>query len=85
MGKKKLPPIATLIGGVAAAFGAGAAASYVLTHRKAKTADAPSTTPAPTPVRDAGPEHMEQPPRRWDMIDQQADESFPASDPPGNY
>ncbi|MEJ0060904.1 MAG: hypothetical protein WDM79_15555 [Terricaulis sp.] len=42
-------------------------------------------TPTPDVVRDAGPEHMENPPRRWDPIDQQADESFPASDPPGNY
>jgi hypothetical protein len=42
--------------------------------------------PLPTAdVRDAGPEAMIAPPRRWDMVDQQADESFPASDPPGNY
>lgn len=36
-------------------------------------------------IRDAGPGAMNAPPRRWDMIDEQADESFPASDPPGNY
>jgi hypothetical protein len=36
-------------------------------------------------VRDAGPDNMQTPPRRWDSVDQQADESFPASDPPGNY
>ena len=37
-------------------------------------------------VRDAGPEAMADKPRReWDMADQQSDESFPASDAPGNY
>lgn len=36
-------------------------------------------------MRDAGPEAMANPPRRWETVDQQADESFPASDPPGNY
>lgn len=37
-------------------------------------------------VRDAGPEAMRDPsPREWTKTDQALDESFPASDPPGNY
>ncbi len=37
-------------------------------------------------VRDAGPDAMRDPVQRaWTATDQQIDESFPASDPPGNY
>ena len=36
-------------------------------------------------IRPAGPENMETPPEEWDEVDEESDESFPASDPPGNY
>ncbi len=39
----------------------------------------------PDHVRDAGPDNMQLQPKRWDVVDQTSDESFPASDPPGNY
>lgn len=34
------------------------------------------------PVRDAGPDAMEHPPKDWSEVDEASDESFPASDPP---
>lgn len=37
------------------------------------------------PVRDAGPDAMKNPPKKWDETDQASDESFPASDPPAKY
>ena len=36
-------------------------------------------------VRPAGAEAMRDRPRRWSKLDEEIDESFPASDPPGNY
>jgi len=36
-------------------------------------------------VRDAGPQAMRDPPPGWSKTDEEDDESFPASDPPGNY
>ena len=37
------------------------------------------------PIRVAGPREMTDPPRRWDIVDEAVDESFPASDPPATY
>ncbi|MBN8499842.1 MAG: hypothetical protein J0M19_01665 [Sphingomonadales bacterium] len=39
-------------------------------------------TPGFAPVRNAGPEAMRSDPREWDKVDEEVDESFPASDPP---
>ncbi len=36
-------------------------------------------------IRPAGPENMKHPPKNWDKVDEESDESFPASDPPGDY
>ena len=39
-----------------------------------------------TQVRDAGPEAMaDAPQREWTKVEEESDQSFPASDPPANY
>jgi hypothetical protein len=45
---------------------------------------APAQADHPT-IRPAGPHAMVHPPRQWSLVDEQSDQSFPASDPPGNY
>lgn len=52
-------------------------------HEKAKKTQTPP--PKPKKVRDAGPDAMKNPPKRWDPEDEASDESFPASDPPAKY
>lgn len=44
----------------------------------------PGPRQADVQVRPAGPESMAEEPQDWDSIDQAADESFPASDPPSS-
>lgn len=45
----------------------------------------PAEANKPKKIRDAGPDAMKHPPKRWDEVDEAADESFPASDPPAKY
>jgi hypothetical protein len=52
------------------------------THKRAPTIADGEAKHAP---RDAGPEAMRDPPDQWDQVDEAADESFPASDPPAYY
>jgi hypothetical protein len=42
-------------------------------------------TEDPAYVRPAGRKAMQNPPSTWSKVDEEVDESFPASDPPGNY
>lgn len=64
-----------------AALGAAALTAYVFAPPRPK--HRLRTRPVKfMPVRDAGPENIENPPGGWDRVDQAVDESFPASDPP---
>jgi hypothetical protein len=45
----------------------------------------PGPKDAPVQVRDAGSEAQEQPPRKWDEVDESVDETFPASDATAKY
>jgi len=61
------------------------AAGYALYKYATRDQEAPLATAGCPPVRDAGPENMQSKPKGWSKTDQAIDESFPASDPPGNY
>ncbi|MBD9529898.1 hypothetical protein [Paracoccus sp. PAR01] len=64
-------------------LGFGIAAGFLL--KSALDARRDRSAPRLESIRDAGPKAMAAPPRNWDVVDEQADQSFPASDPPGNY
>ena len=48
-------------------------------------ADNQSSPGNDTRVRNAGPDAMADGQQGWNKVDEQGDESFPASDPPANY
>lgn len=59
---------------------------YALVFRDGDTGRRKARKRRDTPYqRAAGPEAMKDPPRSWDKVDQAADESFPASDPPAYH
>lgn len=75
-----------------AALGAAAYAGYrYFKDRKTEESPAAFATGQGAPgnfsqVRDSGPDAMASDARReWSKEDEASDESFPASDPPGNY
>jgi hypothetical protein len=78
--------------GAACAAGLGYLATRLLKGRRSEErwggTAALSGSGAPGPVghsggaRSAGPEAMRDPPEEWTKVDEAADESFPASDPP---
>lgn len=71
------------------AFGAGIATGCCLGRlmaaEAARAQGGAGHLPRHHHVRPAGPGAMRDEPREWDRVDEQSDESFPASDPPGNY
>lgn len=54
-------------------------------HDNAPDADPETGGARSDHVRVAGRKEMDMPPRSWDKVDEEGDESFPASDPPANY
>lgn len=73
-----------------AVLGAIGYAGYKYFAKNKPTANAAYACDQPhdshTDVRDAGPSAMrDKPAREWTETDEDGDESFPASDPPGGY
>jgi len=67
---------------------AGIGATLYGLFRKNRTQDEGEAAPVYSSgvVRNAGPEELKDPDgRAWDKVDEQSDESFPASDPPSTY
>jgi hypothetical protein len=56
-------------------------------HPQSSPQSAPQSSVGEDPdyVRRAGRKTMDMPPASWSKTDEEIDESFPASDPPGNY
>ncbi len=68
------------------ALGAAAATiALVMMRRRMRRPDFAFADERRNTVRVAGPREMADPPRNWSSVDEAADESFPASDPPATY
>jgi hypothetical protein len=50
-----------------------------------KGGEKPGPKDADVQIRPAGPDAQANKPKKWDKVDEESDESFPASDPPANY
>lgn len=68
-----------------AALSALGYAGYKYFHKQKDGDSAAFATGETGTVRNAGPSSMRDQTGQWSETDEKLDESFPASDPPGNY